>query len=160
MRPTWQTRRGHCCSTSRDVAGPTRWSRPPGFASLVAAVVCTVMLGLVYPLLTTGVAQVLFPNKSDGSQVKRDGKTVGSRLIGQDFRKPVLDRKGKPKEDADGNPVLTADPRWFQERPSQSDYAADATFFANLGPNNKELLDTTKQRIKDFLALERPYTPG
>ena len=47
-------------------------------ASLVAAVLFTVMFGLAYPLLTTGVAQVLFPGKSDGSRIERDGETVGS----------------------------------------------------------------------------------
>ena len=80
-------------------------------ASAVAVVICTVMLGLAYPLLTTGVAQVLFPNRADGSQVKRGGKVVGSKLIAQDFQRPVLDANGKPKEDADGNPVLAPDPR-------------------------------------------------
>ena len=53
--------------------------------------VFTVLLGLGYPLATTGVSQVVFPNKADGSQVERDGKVVGSRLIGQDFReRPAL----------------------------------------------------------------------
>ena len=47
-------------------------------ASLVAIVLFTLAFGIVYPLLATGVAQVLFPNKSDGSQIERDGKVVGS----------------------------------------------------------------------------------
>ena len=108
-------------------------------ASLVAVVVCTLALGLVYPLLTTGVAQVLFPNKSDGSQVEHGGKVVGSRLIAQDFR---------------------GDRRYFQPRPSQTDYAANATAFANLGPNQRELSATTRKRIRRYLAAERRYTPG
>src|SRR5262245_9791765 len=98
-------------------------------ASIVAVVVMTLVLGVAYPLLTTGVAQLLFNNKANGSQVKRDGKVVGSRLIGQDFRKPVLGPNGKPKVDADGNPVMEADPRWFQSRPSQSNYDGSVTFF-------------------------------
>ena len=53
--------------------------------SVIAVLVFTVLLGLAYPLATTGVAQVLFPNKADGSQVEVDGKVVGSRVIGQDF---------------------------------------------------------------------------
>ncbi len=126
----------------------------------IAIVLLTLLLGIAYPLLTTGVAQLVFPNRSDGSQVKRGGKVVGSRLIGQDFRKPVLDRNGKPKEDADGNPVLAADPNYFQERPSQTSYAANATGFLNQGPNQKDLSDIVKQQIADYLALERPYTPG
>jgi K+-transporting ATPase ATPase C chain len=108
-------------------------------ASAVAVVFCTAAFGLAYPLLVTGVAQVLFPNKSDGSQVKRDGKVVGSRLIAQDFR---------------------GDRRYFQPRPSQSEYAADATFFANQGPNQRELYDLTRERIDAYVKLERPYTPG
>jgi len=129
-------------------------------ASAVAVVICTVMLGLAYPLLTTGVAQVLFPDKADGSRVKRGDKVVGSRLIGQDFQRPVLDADGEPKEDADGLPVLAPDPAYFQSRPSQTGYAGSASGFANLGPNQRDLLDLTKQRIESFLKLEGPYTPG
>jgi K+-transporting ATPase ATPase C chain len=107
-------------------------------ASSVAVVLCILLFGLAYPLLTTGVAQILFPNKSDGSQVERDGKVVGSHLIAQGFR---------------------GDRRYFQPRPSQTDYSADATAFANQGPNQRELYDLTKDRIKDYLARERLYAP-
>jgi K+-transporting ATPase ATPase C chain len=129
------------------------------FGSVVAIVVLTAVLGLVYPLAMTGVAQATFHNKANGSQVERDGKVVGSHLIGQDFRKPVLDASGKPKLDADGNPVLEADPNWFQSRPSQSDYSADVTFFSNLGPNQKNLAAAVKANLDAYLALERRYTP-
>jgi potassium-transporting ATPase KdpC subunit len=129
-------------------------------ASVIAAVVLTLVFGVAYPLITTGVAQVLFPGKSNGSEVHRDGKLVGSRLIGQDFRKPVLGPGGKPKMDKDGNPVLEADPRWFQSRPSQSSYDGSATFFGNLGPNSRELSDAIKANLDSYLALERPTTPG
>jgi potassium-transporting ATPase KdpC subunit len=108
-------------------------------ASAVAVVFCTALFGLAYPLLATGVAQILFPNKSDGSQVDRDGRVVGSRLIAQDFR---------------------GDRRYFQPRPSQTDYSANVTAFANQGPNQRELYDLTKKRIKAYLSRERPYTPG
>jgi K+-transporting ATPase ATPase C chain len=127
--------------------------------SLVAIVLLTVAFGLIYPLAMTGLAQVTFRDQANGSQVERDGKAVGSRLIGQDFRKPVIEN-GKPKLDEDGNPVLEADPNWFQSRPSQSDYSANVTFFSNLGPNQKDLADQTKANIDAYLALERPYTPG
>jgi potassium-transporting ATPase KdpC subunit len=127
--------------------------------SLVAIVLLTVAFGLIYPLAMTGLAQVTFHDQANGSQVERGGKAVGSRLIGQDFRKPVIEN-GKPKLDQDGNPVLEADPDWFQSRPSQSDYSANVTFFSNLGPNQKDLADQTKANMDAYLALERPYTPG
>ena len=108
-------------------------------ASVVAVVLFTVVFGLVYPLLVTGAAQVLFPNKADGSRIERNGEVVGSSLIAQDFK---------------------GDRRYFQPRPSQTDYAANATGFLNQGPNQQELFDLTKTRIEEFLALERPFTPG
>jgi len=127
--------------------------------SLVAIVLLTVGFGLVYPLVMTGVAQVTFRDQANGSQVERDGKAVGSSLIGQDFRKPVLDANGQPQLDADGNPVLEADPNWFQSRPSQSGYSANVTFFNNLGPNQKDLADQVKANLDAYLTLERRYTP-
>jgi K+-transporting ATPase ATPase C chain len=130
------------------------------FGSVVAIVVLTIGFGLVYPLVMTGVAQVTFTDQANGSQVERDGKLVGSNLIGQDFRKPVLDANGQPKKDEDGNPVLEADPDWFQSRPSQSDYSANVTFFSNLGPNQKDLADQVKANLDSYVALERPFTPG
>ena len=128
--------------------------------SVVAIVVLTAVLGLVYPLLMTGVAQVAFHQQANGSQVERDGQVVGSHLIGQDFRRPVLDANGQPKVDEDGNPVLEADPIWFQSRPSQSGYSANVTFFSNLGPNQQDLADQVKANLNAYLALERPYTPN
>jgi potassium-transporting ATPase KdpC subunit len=128
--------------------------------SALAILVFTVVLGLVYPLATTGVSQLLFPNKADGSQVTRDGKVVGSRLIGQDFQKPVLGADGKPKQDKDGNPVLKDDPRYFQSRPSATSYNPAGTFFNNLGPNQKELRDLFSENLKTYLDRERPTSPG
>jgi K+-transporting ATPase ATPase C chain len=128
--------------------------------SVVAIVVLTIGFGLVYPLVMTGVAQVTFKDRANGSQVERNGKVVGSSLIGQDFRKPVLDANGQPKEDQDGNPVLEADPAWFQSRPSQSGYSANVTFFSNLGPNQQDLADQVKANLDAYVALERPFTPG
>jgi potassium-transporting ATPase KdpC subunit len=127
--------------------------------SLVAIVLLTVGFGLVYPLVMTGAAQVTFRDRANGSQVERDGKVVGSSLIGQDFRKPVLDQNGQPQMDEDGNPVLEADPNWFQSRPSQTGYSANVTYFNNLGPNQKDLADLVKANLDAYLALERQYTP-
>jgi potassium-transporting ATPase KdpC subunit len=128
--------------------------------SVVAIVVLTIGLGLVYPLVMTGVAQVTFNDQANGSQVARDGKVVGSSLIGQDFRKPVLDANGQPKMDEEGNPVLEADPAWFQSRPSQTGYSANVTFFSSLGPNQQDLAGQVKANLDAYLALERPFTPG
>ena len=128
--------------------------------SVVAIVVLTIGLGLVYPVVMTGVAQVTFKDQANGSQVVRNGRAVGSSLIGQDFRKPVLDANGQPKLERDGNPVLEADPAWFQSRPSQSGYSANVTFFSNLGPNQQDLADQVKANLDAYLALERPFTPG
>jgi potassium-transporting ATPase KdpC subunit len=128
--------------------------------SILAIVVFTLMFGLAYPLLATGAAQVLWPNKADGSPVERDGEVVGSRLIAQDFQRPVLDANGRPREDAEGNPVLEADPRYFQSRPSATDYSANVTFFNNLGPNNRELSDLFRENLATYLERERPFNPG
>lgn len=99
----------------------------------------TLLLGIAYPLLTTGVAQVLFPSASNGSKVELDGRVVGSELIGQDF-------KGLP--------------RYFQGRPSVTGYSANVTYFNNLGPNNKELSEFFEEELRTYLARERRYDPG
>lgn len=123
-------------------------------SSLLAVVIFTVLFGLAYPLVVTGIAQVVFPNKADGSQVQRGGKVVGSSLIGQDFKRPT------GKKDADGNPVLEVDPRYFQSRPSATGYSASATYFNNLGPNSKDLKDLFDANVKAYLDLEGPDNPG
>jgi potassium-transporting ATPase KdpC subunit len=105
----------------------------------IAAVLLTVVLGLAYPLAMTGAAQLAFPSKSDGSVVERDGKPVGSRLIGQDFAKH---------------------PEYFQSRPSVTEYNPAGSFFNNLGPNQKDLADQLKGFVDDYLKRERPYTPN
>jgi potassium-transporting ATPase KdpC subunit len=110
----------------------------------IAILVLTVVLGVAYPLVMTGISQVAFPHKADGSQVKVDGKVVGSSLIGKAFAL----KDGKP------------DPRYFQPRPSQSDYSASATFFSNRGPNDAAGSVLTRQRLDAYLDLERRYDPG
>lgn len=105
----------------------------------IAIVFFTLLLGIAYPLLTTGVAQVLFPNASNGSKIEVDGKVVGSKLIGQDF-------KGLP--------------RYFQSRPSATEYSADVTYFNNLGPNSKELSEFLEEQLDAYLKRERPYDSG
>jgi len=95
----------------------------------------------------TGFAQVAFGNNANGSLVVRGGKTVGSTLIGQEFTKPVL-KNGQPTKDAKGNPVVEADPRYFQSRPSAAGLGYDPTSSSasNLGPENKDLIASIKDR--------------
>ena len=67
--------------------------------SVLAVVVFTILLGLVYPLLITGVSQVAFPGNANGQKVYVNGKLVGSKIIGQSFASPVIGKNGKPKEE-------------------------------------------------------------
>lgn len=129
-------------------------------SATVAIVLSTLALGLLYPLAVTGIGQVVFPGAADGSLVTSGGKTVGSSIIGQAFQKPVLDKAGKPEVDADGNPVTAPDPRYLQPRPSATGYSADATYFANRGPNSKVAAYAYRDAVAAVLALERPYVPG
>jgi potassium-transporting ATPase KdpC subunit len=130
--------------------------------SLIAVVVLTVLLGLVYPLLVTGVSQVAFPGNANGQKVYVGGRLVGSKIIGQSFAKPVLDENGKPKEE-EGELVTEPDPRYFQSRPSATEggaYNAAASTFSNRGPNDKATEEADAENIKAYLALEKPYDPG
>ena len=115
------------------------------------------LFGLVYPLVITGVSQVLFPDKADGCRIERDGELVGSRLIAQDFRSTRFrSRSGKFGKKA----IKAPDPRYFQPRPSVTGYDPSVTFFNNLGPNNKELSQQFGDTWTAYLALEGPTTPG
>jgi K+-transporting ATPase ATPase C chain len=115
----------------------------------------TVIFGLAYPLVMTGIAQAAFHGNANGSLVHRDGKTVGSDLIGQTFTKPVL-VNGKPKKDADGNPVVEPDPKYFQSRPSAAGLGYDplSTSASNLGPENKDLIAAIKERRTTAARLD------
>jgi K+-transporting ATPase ATPase C chain len=129
--------------------------------SVLAVIVLTILLGLAYPLVVTGISQVAFPGNSNGQKVTVNGKLVGSKLIAQDFRVPVLAANGKPKVDKDGNPILVADKRYFQPRPSTAtNYNAAGSAFTNLGPNSKDARDTFKANLDTYLALERPFDAG
>ncbi|QEC49347.1 potassium-transporting ATPase subunit C [Baekduia soli] len=123
----------------------------------LVVIVLTVLLGLAYPLAMTGIAQVAFPGRADGSLVRSGGTVTGSTLLGRAWRKPVLDAAGKPTRDADGNPVNEADPRYFQPRPSATGYSATVTYFGNHGPNQRSSRALTRQNLQAYLDLERPY---
>jgi K+-transporting ATPase ATPase C chain len=114
--------------------------------AIISVLLFTVLLGLVYPLVITGVGQVAFKHKADGSLVSVDGKQVGSTLIGQSF----LDAKGRPIR------------KYFQSRPSAATGAEgktangyDPTLSAgsNLGPTNPALIKAVAQRANDYRKL-------
>jgi K+-transporting ATPase ATPase C chain len=128
--------------------------------SIIAVFVLTILVGIVYPLAVTGVSQLVFPGRANGSQIKVKGKLVGSKLIGQQFAEPVMEN-GKPKE-AEGKPVRKPDPRYFQGRPSATvpPNNAAASAFSNLGPNNVATKEAIEERVKTYLELEQPYVPG
>ena len=114
--------------------------------AVMSMVIFTVLLGLAYPLLTTGVAQVVFKDNADGSIVDANGKAVGSSLIGQSFT------------DKSGNPI----PEYFQSRPSAAVGASgttkvgyDPTYSSgsNLGPTNPDFLKEISKRVKDYREL-------
>lgn len=102
---------------------------------VVAIVVLTLALGLVYPLAITGIAQVVFPGAADGSKVSYDGRVVGSELIGQEF-------KGRA---------------FFHSRPSATEYSGSVTFFGNGGPNSAEVRDEIRAELAAYLQLNKPY---
>jgi K+-transporting ATPase ATPase C chain len=104
--------------------------------SLLAVIVLTVFLGLVYPLAITGVSQVLFPGEANGSKLSLDGRVVGSSLIGQSFK---------------GHPA------YFQSRPSATGYSGNVTYFGNVGPNSVEAREEVRENLASYLALEKPY---
>ena len=101
-------------------------------------VVTTVLLGLIYPLAVTGLAQVLFPERANGQLIKRDGVVIGSKLIGQPF----------------------ASPGYFFSRPSAAGaagYDAGASSGSNLGPTNQKLIERVRA---DVLRLQAENSGG
>jgi K+-transporting ATPase ATPase C chain len=122
--------------------------------SALAVLVFTVLFGLAYPLVVTGISQVAFKSKAGGSLIKRNGSVVGSKLLAQPF---VIDTG---KKDKSGTEITRPNPRYFQPRPSQSGYSASATFFSNRGPNQASAKFFYRDQLAAYLGLERPYTPG
>jgi potassium-transporting ATPase KdpC subunit len=124
---------------------------------LIAIIVMTVVLGLLYPLAITGISQVVFPGKADGSLVKVDDKVVGSSLIGQSFSEPEIGKNGKPVLDEEGEEVPVPNPAYFQPRPSATGYSGNVTYFGNAAPNSVEAREEVREYKKAYLQLEKPF---
>jgi K+-transporting ATPase ATPase C chain len=131
--------------------------------SILAVIVFAILLGIVYPLAITGISQVAFPGDANGQQIHLDGKLVGSKLIGQNFGTPVLEKNGKVKE-VKGAVVTEPDPRYFQSRPSATEdgaYNAAASTFSNHGPNSVKTREADEENTKAYLELNKnPATKG
>ena len=102
--------------------------------------VATVVLGIAYPLLITGIGQTVANRQANGSILTVDGQPVGSALIGQSFT------------DADGNPL----PEWFQSRPSAAGdgYDGAASSGSNLGPENPDLVQAIEDRRSQIVGAD------
>ena len=102
--------------------------------AILMTIVTTILLGVIYPLAVTGLAQMLFPDKANGQLIRRaDGTVIGSRLIGQPF----------------------SSPGYFRSRPSAAGaagYDAGASSGSNLGPTNQKLIDRVKADVEKAKA--------
>ncbi|WP_406129103.1 potassium-transporting ATPase subunit C [Streptomyces sp. NBC_00989] len=116
------------------------------WAALRALLVLTLVTGVIYPLAVTGVAQALFNNKANGSEIKADGKVVGSSLIGQSYNLPLKKGQETPAPDL----------KWFQGRPANglgvnsinTQYKLILSGATNLSADSKVLV----QQVKDAKA--------
>ena len=105
------------------------------YPAVVLITLLTIVTGLAYPLLITGIAQSIFPGKANGSLIMKNNRIVGSRLIGQNF----------------------TGPKYFWGRPSATSthpYNAQASGGSNLGPGNPELVNAVKKRIAKLRAVD------
>ena len=134
-------------------------AKSPTLRQLGAAVrtflVLTAVLGLLYPLVMTGVAQVLFQHHADGSLVESTEGAVGSELIGQAFTRPATEA-GVTLTNPDGTPVMVPDPAYFQSRPSAAGTGYDprASSASNYGPENPDLVALVEDRRSAATELE------
>jgi K+-transporting ATPase ATPase C chain len=102
--------------------------------AILMTIATTVLLGIIYPLAVTGIAQVLFPKKANGQLIEANGKVIGSRIIAQAFTAPG----------------------YFHPRPSAVNYDPTGSNGSQLGPTNQKLID----RVKGDAATLRAENPG
>ncbi|MBT2510801.1 potassium-transporting ATPase subunit C [Streptomyces sp. ISL-98] len=122
-------------------------------AGLRALLVLTVICGVIYPLAVTGVAQALFNDKANGSEIKSGGKVVGSELIGQTYNLPK-------KNPDDAQEAAVPDLKWFQPRPSNglgsnsvnTQYSLILSGATNRSGDNKELIQWVTDAKKAVVA--------
>ncbi|MFL6214376.1 MAG: potassium-transporting ATPase subunit KdpC [Blastocatellia bacterium] len=109
------------------------------YPAIAMTVVLTVLLGLIYPLVITLLAQLIFPKEASGSLIEKDGQVIGSRLIGQPF----------------------SGPGYFHSRPSAAGAGYDATASGgtNLGPTSKRLIEDNVKTVAAALKAENPDAP-
>jgi potassium-transporting ATPase KdpC subunit len=115
-------------------------------SSVIAIVAITVVFGLAYPLVMTGLGQAAFSHQANGSLIEQNGKVVGSTLAAQAF---TSDRYFHPRPTAT-TPPYTVGGTWM---------GGDTTF-ANLGPTNPTLAQNVQKEAQAILKLEGPYNPG
>jgi K+-transporting ATPase ATPase C chain len=104
-------------------------------AAVISLIVLTVVTGVVYPVIVTAIAQIVFPYQANGSLIVKDGKVVGSALIGQPFD----------------------DPKYFWGRPSATSpfgYNAGASSGSNLSPTNPALIKSVQDRVDALRAAD------
>ena len=103
--------------------------------TIISLILFTILTGMIYPLAVTGISQLIFPGKANGSLIKKEGKVLGSELIGQPF----------------------SDPKYFWSRLSATGpyaYNAGSSTGSNYGPLNPALFDAVRKRVQDLKAVD------
>jgi K+-transporting ATPase ATPase C chain len=118
--------------------------------AIVLLLALTVITGLAYPLAMTGIAGVLFPRQAQGSLIEKDGKVIGSALIGQEFKEDKYFH-GRPSATTGPDPADST-------KTTSAPYNASNSMGSNLGPTSKALADRMKEDV-DKLKAENPSQP-